>query len=404
MGGKHLTLDDRIRIEQNLLLHRSARQIADLLHVSHTTVSRELLARRRFQPGEDAAACPAACLRLPGCPFRRGGRECGESCPDFTPRMPCPRLNRAPFVCTGCPDFAKCRRVKMLYLPDKAQEACLAPGLAKGQSPCHLLAASPGRVPVSLRTVYRYIAEGILPSLRKPHLQRAAGMKPRKGRRRECKVDPHCRDRRAYGDFLKFREAHPDTAVAEMDTVLGARGGRCLLTLHLGGGVPLQLAFVRPANTAASAAEALDLLERRLGTALFRKLLPAILTDNGSEFTDPARLEASALLPGRRRTRVFYCEPYSSWQKPMVEGSNAYLRRIFPKGVPVPDVAQEAVDLAVSHVNAKLREALNGKSATDLFVAAWGRKVLELTGLRQIDPKEANLTPEVLGTASPGGE
>ena len=239
-----------------------------------------------------------------------------------------------------------------------------------------------------------------------PHKQhqRAAGMKPRKGRRRECKVDPHCRDRRAYGDFLKFREAHPDTAVAEMDTVLGTRGGRCLLTLHLGGGVPLQLAFIRPANTAASAAEALDLLERRLGTALFRKLLPVILTDNGSEFTDPARLEASALLPGKRRTRVFYCEPYSSWQKPLVEGSNAYLRQIFPRGVPVPDVPQETIDLAVSHVNAKLREALNGKSGTDLFVAAWGRKILELTGIRQIDPKEANLTPGVLGTDAPGAE
>ena len=63
-----------------------------------------------------------------------------------------------------------------------------------------------------------------------------------------------------------------------------------------------------------------DHLTNALGIQIFRKLFPVILTDNGVEFKDPEALEYTST--GLPRTRIFYCDPQASWQKPQ---ANQYL-------------------------------------------------------------------------------
>ena len=46
-------------------------------------------------------------------------------------------------------------------------------------------------------------------------------------------------------------------------------------------------------------------------------MFQVILTDRGSEFTDPAAIEFDA--EGNRRTYVFYCDPQRSDQKGSIE-------------------------------------------------------------------------------------
>jgi hypothetical protein len=48
----------------------------------------------------------------------------------------------------------------------------------------------------------------------------------------EFEVDRSCRVGRTYEEFEKFLEKNPDTAVVQMDTVIGSKGGKCLLTIH----------------------------------------------------------------------------------------------------------------------------------------------------------------------------
>ena len=49
----------------------------------------------------------------------------------------------------------------------------------------------------------------------------------------EHKIDKKCRIGRTHDDFLKYIEANLDTAVVEMDTVEGKKGGSVvLLTLY----------------------------------------------------------------------------------------------------------------------------------------------------------------------------
>ena len=68
------------------------------------------------------------------------------------------------------------------------------------------------------------------------------------------------------------------------------------------------LAFPRERNDAKSVADIFDSLEEKLGRDMFSRIFGAVLTDNGSEFSDPVALEAE--MDGVRRTRVFYCDPY----------------------------------------------------------------------------------------------
>lgn len=83
-------------------------------------------------------------------------------------------------------------------------------------------------------------------------------------------------------------------------------------------------------KTTGSVVAALDRLERKYGK-LFSKVFQTITVDNGTEFSDVAGLERSCLHKGKRTT-VFYCHPYSSYERGTNENTNGMIRRWFPKG------------------------------------------------------------------------
>ncbi len=60
----------------------------------------------------------------------------------------------------------------------------------------------------------------------------------------ELKVDRGCRVGRNYHDYEVYMEQHPDTAVVQMDSVIGSKGGKVLLTIYFVN-VSLMLGFLR---------------------------------------------------------------------------------------------------------------------------------------------------------------
>lgn len=72
---------------------------------------------------------------------------------------------------------------------------------------------------------------------------------------------------------------------------------------------------------------------------------------------------------------TFFCDPYSSWQKPSVENANKMVRRYFPKGTDFQSVSQKEIDRVVSIINNKPRRILGYRTA--LEVARAGRVLLE---------------------------
>ena len=76
-------------------------------------------------------------------------------------------------------------------------------------------------------------------------------------------------------------------------------------------------------------------MDKILGPELFEKLFPVILTDNGSEFSNPRAIEYRETAQrgySYHRTNVFYCDAGSPYQKSAIEVNHELIRRILPKG------------------------------------------------------------------------
>lgn len=63
---------------------------------------------------------------------------------------------------------------------------------------------------------------------------------------------------------------------------------------------------------------------------------------------------------------VYFCDPYSSYQKGGVEHANKMLRRYLPKGCDLSHFTQEQIDQFVLSINRKPRRCLGYKSALEL--------------------------------------
>ncbi len=428
----HLTLAARTEIENGLRHGDSCGAIARRLKVARTTVVREIrkhaLASEKGAKGRVTNRCihRSKCTRsflrqICRAPLQNrrcsSCARCNEICPDFEENA-CQSLSRPPYVCNGCKHEGICVLRKKFYLAKVAQEEyekllssaregaavtdeerrqmsdTLAAGFRKGQPLHHIVKSSPDLFHVSERTLYTCVNSGVLMPVGRTELPVAPKMKPRRRKGVEHKVDRKCRDGRGREDFLAFMEAHPGLEYVEMDSVEGRKGGKVLLTLNMNSRTFMML-FIRDANTSQTVIDVFNMLEQALSFEVFARLFPVILTDNGSEFSNPEALETSPF-NGRRRTSVFYCRPMASWQKPHVENNHKNLRAIFPKGEGMDHVTPEKAALAMSHLNCKLREGLGDIPALRLFETIYGTGILEKLGVRFVRPEEVNLTPDLV--------
>lgn len=120
-----------------------------------------------------------------------------------------------------------------------------------------------------------------------------------------------------------------------------------------------------PDRTEESTIKALDRIERRFG-ALFRKVFKTITVDNGGEFSNVERLEQSAIRKGKR-TRFYYCHPYSSFERGSNENQNRMIRRRYPKGTDFGKVSTAAIKELEQWINNYPREILGWKTSAMCF-------------------------------------
>jgi len=228
-------------------------------------------------------------------------------------------------------------------------------------------------------------------------LERKVGFAPRNKKR--TKVMTHHGQDRSFEAFCALPEEEQARAV-EMDTVIGRKHDRqCILTLYARPS-HFQLYVLLTEKTCDQSVAALDRLEGILGLGMFKEVFGLILTDNGTEFEDAERLEASATVPEEKRCRVFYCDPRQSQQKPGCEKNHTELRQVIPKhSVSFDALCERDISVACSHVNSNPRASLCGMSPIKMLRAAYGEKIdclLEAYGLEEIGRDELTLKPSVL--------
>lgn len=428
---KHLTLEARILIETLLNERNSFKSIARQLDKDCTTISKEIKAHICFEKtgawGRSFNDCRSAFLH--SCSVQKICQRCAysnhrpcwtcgkctSSCISYEKYL-CPKLSKPPYVCNGCQQRCKCSLEKRLYKASYAQKEyeqvrsesrsgfalseaelqqldnVVSPLLKKGQSLHHIAVHHADELMKSERTLYTYINSGLF-TAKNIDMPRTIRMRPRKNVSAKLKVDKSCRIGRDFQCFGKYIAEHPDASVRQLDSVEGVKGGAVLLTIHFVE-QQLQLAFLRQHNDSQSVIDIFNRLYLELRMDVFIELFPVLLADNGSEFSNPSAIELDA--QGNQRTKMFYCNPSSPYQKGSCENNHELIRRIIPKGTDLGQYTQEQIDLTMSHINSYSRKRLGNKSPYEVFEFQYGRKILDVFHLQKIPADEILLSPELL--------
>lgn len=97
------------------------------------------------------------------------------------------------------------------------------------------------------------------------------------------------------------------------------------------------------------------------------KIFKSITFDNGTEFAAAEELERSCINKHMPRTKVYFCHPYSSWERGTNENTNGMIRRRFPKGTNFAAVTNAQIVQAESWINNYPRKILGYKSSEIVF-------------------------------------
>ena len=362
---KHLTLNDRIYIENELAKGTTFKDIAAFLCKDPTTISKEVRSHRVsdwYHKGtfynaknfcihryhcKKTNACGKILLcgiKCTSCP------TCNQTCKDFEKER-CKRLDKAPYVCNGCSKkinhctIAHKYRYDARFADHKYRELLsdsraginmtkrqlhqkdqiITPLIEQGQSPYQILTNHP-ELEMSVRSMYTYIDKGLF-TARNIDLKRQPKFKPRKCHKTQIK-DRTVFINRTYADFRSLDiQAH---SFVEMDTVKSSRDSQRTLLTMIFTEEKLFLAFLLNRCTKGAVRAVFDRLEKRMGTFEFISVFENILTDRGSEFSDPNALETG--INGIERTNIYYCDPMRSGQKGTLEQAHTLLRMVLPKG------------------------------------------------------------------------
>ena len=372
---KHLTLSDRNDIQLGLERGETFKAIGQSILKDPTTVSKEV----------------------------KRNRQVRESTCD---NLPCPLLDKATFVCNGCPKRRQnCGYKKIFYLAKQAQkqyeqtlvearegtplnsktfwdmDKVISDGVKKGQHIYHILKTH--NLDVSSSTVYRHIRKGYL-SIAPIDLARAVKFKERR-KNKLPSIPKEAKKGRSYEDFQNYLVLNQLDSWLEMDTVMGRMGGKILLTFNLSF---CNFIFARLLGnkTALEVTKHLYDIKNTLHEADkdFFQLFPVILTDNGGEFARVDDIEMDV----RGESKLFFCDPNRSDQKGRIEKNHTLIRDILPKGTSFDNLTQEDINLVCSHVNSVKRAALNGKSAYELFAFTYGEEIPKLLGISKIPAED----------------
>jgi IS30 family transposase len=331
---KQFTYNDRLRLEVLIKAKHKPKEIAEILHFHVSTIYREL---------------------------KRGQFEALNS--DLTKEI------------RYSPDIAQQHKEAVLAAkgPDLkiGTEQAFADRIEaiiinKGYSPAAALAkvkAERYDFSICVTTLYSYIDKGVFLNLTMKHLP-----EKRKGEKKHKRKA--IQKRATKGESIENRPKEINTRKEfghwEMDTVVGARGAskKSLLVLTERK-TRKEVIFLLKEHTSAAVVKALDRLERKLGKK-FRGIFKSITVDNGSEFADWEGMERSKRSK-KKRTKIYYCHPYSSWERGSNENQNKLVRRHIPKGVNFDDKTQGDIDDIAEWINNYPRRLHEYRTAEELY-------------------------------------
>jgi len=221
---------------------------------------------------------------------------------------------------------------------------------------------------ICTKTVYNYIDKGIFLNITNKDLPVKRNKK--KGGYKKIRIayknlkgtsieerDEQINKREEYGHW-------------EMDCVSGKQGGSGAVLLVLSERQSREEIIRKLSEkTQECVKRELDRLEKRHGRN-FKSIFQTITVDNGGEFLDFERLENSVLKDGRKRTKLYYAHPYSSWERGTNENSNKLIRRFIPKGTDINKISKAGIERIEHWINNYPRRIFGYKTASEMSKVA----------------------------------
>ena len=110
--------------------------------------------------------------------------------------------------------------------------------------------------------------------------------------------------------------------------------------------------------------------EIKRGKDTFSTIFKSITCDNGVEFQDFKGIEQSVYSKKKKkRTKVYFAHPYSSFERGSNENANRLIRRFLPKGTTFDELSQRVVQRLARWMNKIPRKLFDGKSANEMVKA-----------------------------------
>lgn len=343
--GSHLTYQDRQTLERMVIEnHRrpakeriSKSKMAEMLGVHRSTISRELkrgeITQRDIMWKEYTSYCADV------------AQDLIDS--NATAKGPSLKLGKDQLF----HDFVEYWIIEKKYSPDAVIMKIENEGLSFETEIC-------------TKTLYNYISKGYFLNLTNRNL-------PRRGKKAKRRYRRVRKSYRTRGKSIDQRpiEANERSEFGhwEMDCVESGRGGRSCLLTFVERQTNYSLNFKLLSQSQKQVKMQLDRMERKLGRPSFSRLFKSITVDNGSEFLGFKNLMASLFAKKKTRTEIYYCHPYSSYERGSNEQMNGQIRRFIPKGTDISKVSKGRVREITNHFNTYPKRSLEGKTSEQLF-------------------------------------
>ena len=250
----------------------------------------------------------------------------------------------------------KCHR-KLILSENEALKNYVAERLVLDWSPeqiCGRAALEKQPFSISYNTIYRAINSGLIPKKFKKHLRF------KKTQNRKKKTDDKrgtIADTVSIHDRPASVELREELGHWESDTVLGKRRTGCIAT-HVERKSGFLIAFKLPDQKD-------DVVIKE--TIKHFRPLPDVLkktftVDNGKEF------RSHKLLLQETNMRVYFCDPFSPWQRGSNENTNGLLRQYYPKGSSFFDFTEDDLNQTVWKINNRPRKRFGFKTPLEVLL------------------------------------
>ena len=260
--------------------------------------------------------------------------------------------------------------------PDEHREInnAISTGINQNKSLYHIKIEN--NIKQSIPTLYNYINTGILDKKRYD-LPCACKYKKRKHNKQydystsNKKID---RTGHSYIDYITFMKKHPWCNSWQMDFLGSNKTDPNSIHTIIMPEIQFSLLELIKKPNSQKVVEYFDHLEEILTPEVFIKMFEVILTDRDPCFADIKGLEYSKIT-GKRRTHVFYCDPYVSSQKANIENLNKQIRKFFPKGKSTSNYNRDYVFNTNTTIVNTPKMSLDGGTPKDAFINIFGLEI-----------------------------